>query len=64
VLDDHPSEVETLLGDATKARQKLGWEPEIGFDELVGEMMREDLKAAQRDALCRSEGFQTLSRNE
>jgi GDPmannose 4,6-dehydratase len=59
-----PTEVETLLGDASKARQNLGWEPLIGFDELVREMMREDMKQAERDALCRREGFQTLARNE
>ena len=59
-----PTEVETLLGDATKARDQLGWEPEISFRELVAEMMREDLKEAERDALCRKEGFTTLQRHE
>ncbi|MGB5832282.1 MAG: GDP-mannose 4,6-dehydratase [Thiohalocapsa sp.] len=59
-----PTEVETLLGDAGKAREQLGWVPEIGFAELVSEMMREDLKAAERDQLCAREGFATLSRNE
>ena len=59
-----PTEVETLLGDATKARERLGWAPEIGFDALVSEMMREDLKDAERDDLCRREGYQTLARNE
>ena len=59
-----PTEVETLLGDATKARERLGWEPEIGFDELVSEMMREDLKEAERDALCRREGFPVQDRRE
>jgi len=47
-----PTEVETLLGDAAKARDKLGWEPKISFAALVREMMREDLKEAERDALC------------
>ena len=46
-----PTEVETLLGDATKARQKLGWVPKITFDSLVAEMVREDLKSAKRDEL-------------
>ena len=59
-----PTEVETLLGAATKAREKLGWEPRIGFPELVGEMMREDLEAAQRDALCRRQGFKTPQQHE
>ena len=44
-----PAEVETLLGDATKAKQKLGWIPKISFKELVAEMMREDLKSAERE---------------
>jgi GDPmannose 4,6-dehydratase len=52
-----PAEVETLLGDATKARTKLGWQPRTTFAELVGEMMREDLKAAERDALVNSHGY-------
>ena len=59
-----PTEVETLLGDPTKAREKLGWVPEIGFTDLVREMMREDLKEAERDALCRREGFKTLQQHE
>jgi GDPmannose 4,6-dehydratase len=52
-----PTEVETLLGDATKARQKLGWQPSISFEALVKEMVTEDLKLAQKDALCQREGF-------
>lgn len=59
-----PTEVETLLGDATKARERLGWKPQINFADLVREMVREDLKAAQRDALCSREGFRVLDRNE
>ncbi|MFD2112997.1 GDP-mannose 4,6-dehydratase [Thiorhodococcus fuscus] len=59
-----PTEVETLLGDPTKAREQLGWTPEVGFSELVSEMMREDLKEAERDQLCNREGFTTLLRNE
>ncbi len=46
-----PTEVETLLGDASKAKRELGWEPKIGFDELVREMVAHDYKLAQRDTL-------------
>ena len=52
-----PTEVETLLGDAAKAKRKLGWTPKIRFQELVGEMMREDLKSAERDELVKKHGF-------
>lgn len=48
-----PTEVESLLGDASKARTKLGWVPKISFQELVAEMMREDLKVAERDELIK-----------
>ena len=59
-----PTEVETLLGDSSKAREKLGWVPEISLDEMVAEMVREDLKIAERDELCRREGFRTFDYNE
>jgi len=59
-----PTEVETLLGDPTKAREQLGWTPEVSFGELVSEMMREDMKEAERDQLCNREGFTTLQHNE
>jgi GDPmannose 4,6-dehydratase len=59
-----PAEVETLLGDPTKAREKLGWVPRISWQELVSEMVREDLKSAERDALCRREGFATPDYHE
>jgi len=59
-----PTEVETLLGDAGKAREKLGWKPRISFKDLVAEMVREDLKAAERDELCRREGFRTFDYHE
>src|SRR5437660_2686516 len=52
-----PTEVESLLGDAGKARAKLGWTPKIRFPELVAEMMREDLKSAERDELVKKHGF-------
>jgi len=59
-----PSEVETLLGDASKARQKLGWSPRITFAQLVSEMVREDLKAAERDSLVRKHGYATYDYHE
>jgi GDPmannose 4,6-dehydratase len=52
-----PTEVDTLLGDATKARTELGWRAEIGFEQLVREMVDADLKLAERDALIAREGF-------
>ncbi|MFH7321496.1 GDP-mannose 4,6-dehydratase [Desulfurivibrio sp. D14AmB] len=59
-----PTEVETLLGDATKAREKLGWSPRISFAELVAEMVREDLKAAERDELVKRHGYSTYNYHE
>lgn len=55
-----PTEVDTLLGDASKAREKLGWTPATTFDQLVAEMVAEDFAAAQRDALVRRHGFKPL----
>jgi GDPmannose 4,6-dehydratase len=52
-----PAEVETLLGDASKAHRELGWKSRIGFAELVSEMVAEDLKEAERDALVHKHGF-------
>lgn len=52
-----PAEVETLLGDASKAREKLGWYPKTSFEELVNEMVREDLKSAERDELVKRHGY-------
>ena len=52
-----PTEVETLLGDPSKAKQKLGWSPKTSFSELVSEMVHEDLKSAQRDELVKKHGF-------
>lgn len=52
-----PTEVETLLGDASKARQALGWSPQVPFEALVEEMVREDLRIAQRDSLIERQGF-------
>ena len=55
-----PCEVETLLGDPTKAKEKLGWVPEISIGELVKEMMHYDLEIVKRDALCDEHGYETL----
>ena len=59
-----PTEVETLLGDSTKAREKLGWVPEITLEQMVGEMVRADLNIAERDEMCKREGFTTFDYNE
>ncbi|MEW6540789.1 MAG: GDP-mannose 4,6-dehydratase [Bacillota bacterium] len=59
-----PAEVDTLLGDPTKAKEKLGWQPKVTFRELVAEMVREDLKDAERDHLCKTNGFKTFKYNE
>ncbi|MEO5339398.1 MAG: GDP-mannose 4,6-dehydratase [Magnetococcus sp. MYC-9] len=59
-----PTEVETLLGDPTKARQKLGWVPRISFEEMVTEMVQEDLKLAEKDALVRRKGYQVFNFHE
>lgn len=59
-----PTEVESLLGDPTKAKEKLGWEPKTTFSELVTEMMRSDLEEARRDELCKNEGFTVLNHHE
>jgi GDPmannose 4,6-dehydratase len=55
-----PTEVETLLGDATKAREQLGWTPKITFEEMVQEMMQTDLALAQRDDLVEREGYKAF----
>jgi GDPmannose 4,6-dehydratase len=59
-----PTEVETLLGDASKARAKLGWTPKTPFRELVSEMVRQDLKEAERDELVKHHGFSTYNYHE
>ena len=59
-----PTEVETLLGDATKAKQKLGWTAKIGFSQLVSEMVESDLEVAKRDSLVAKEGFKVYSYHE
>src|SRR5450759_1472857 len=59
-----PTEVETLLGDPTKAKEKLGWTPKITFHELVAEMVREDLKSAERDELVKKHGYTAYDYHE
>ena len=59
-----PTEVETLLGDPSKAKAKLGWTPKISFAELVSEMVREDLKSAERDELVKKHGYKTMDYRE
>lgn len=59
-----PTEVETLLGDPTKAKEKLGWQPKVTFKELVCEMVREDLKDAEKDQLCKREGYRVMRYHE
>ena len=59
-----PTEVETLLGDPTKARTNLGWYPRTSFEQLVSEMIREDLKSAERDELVKRHGFATFDFHE
>ncbi|MCK5419495.1 MAG: GDP-mannose 4,6-dehydratase, partial [Desulfobacterales bacterium] len=59
-----PTEVDTLLGDSSKARKQLGWEPKTTFKELVKEMVTMDLMEAEKDQLCLQEGFQTYNQAE
>jgi len=55
-----PTEVDALLGDATKARTRLGWQPQTSFATLVKEMVAADLELARRDALIAREGFRAF----
>ena len=59
-----PTEVETLLGDTTKAREKLGWTPKITLAELVAEMVVSDYASAKRDSLVKLAGFQAYDYHE
>jgi len=55
-----PTEVESLLGDPTKAKKKLGWKPKISFSDMVAEMIREDIQEAKKDEYCKNGGFKTF----
>lgn len=59
-----PTEVETLLGDPTKAKTQLGWSPQTSFHDLVSEMAQEDLKSAERDMLIAREGYKAMAYHE
>jgi GDPmannose 4,6-dehydratase len=59
-----PAEVETLLGDPAKAKSELGWQPRISFEDMVKEMVAYDMKEADRDALCKKEGFKVCNYDE
>ncbi len=59
-----PTEVETLLGDPAKAKEKLGWEPKISFEEMVREMVGHDLRQARKDKLCNDHGFEICNYHE
>jgi len=59
-----PTEVENLLGDPSKAKQKLGWEPKITFQEMVTDMVKQDFVLAKKDHLCQTHGFDTFDYNE
>lgn len=52
-----PTEVDALLGDPTKAKEKFGWEPRITFEEMIQEMIERDLEEAAREFICRRNGF-------
>ncbi len=59
-----PAEVETLLGDPSKAKTQLGWTPKITINDLVNEMVDADLQLAKQDLLCKQKGFKVLNRHE
>ena len=59
-----PAEVETLLGDPTKAKARLGWEPATTFEQLVKEMVEADYTAARRDSLVKLAGFRAFDHHE
>jgi len=59
-----PAEVDTLLGDPSKARRKLGWEPRVSFDELVTEMIMADLREAEKDTMVQQKGYRIYGNSE
>ncbi len=56
-----PTEVDLLIGDATKAKEKLNWTPEIGLEEMINEMMASDLKLFKKDKYLKDGGYDTLN---
>ena len=56
-----PTEVDNLLGDSSKARKCLGWEPETSFSDMVSQMVTEDIEEAEKDQLCKESGFKVLN---
>jgi GDPmannose 4,6-dehydratase len=59
-----PTEVDELLGDSSKARKSLGWEPKISFQEMISAMVKADVEEASRDQFCKDQGFKVLNFNE
>jgi GDPmannose 4,6-dehydratase len=59
-----PTEVDSLLGNPKKAREKLGWEPAIKFEEMISEMVAHDLEETKRDLLCKSSGYKIINNYE
>lgn len=59
-----PTEVDSLLGDASKAKEDLGWVPEVSFEQLVAEMMQQDMQIAERDSLVERSGYQAFKHHE
>lgn len=59
-----PTEVETLLGNPAKAKEKLGWAPRISFEEMIAEMVQHDIEEARMDVLCKDSGFTIMTRHE
>jgi GDPmannose 4,6-dehydratase len=59
-----PTEVDELLGDSSRARKSLGWEPKISFQEMISAMVKADVEEASRDQFCKDQGFKVLNFNE
>lgn len=59
-----PTEMDYILGDASKGKKELGWEPRISFQELISKIVKGDLPEAERDQLCRESGYRIINFNE
>jgi len=59
-----PTEVDILLGDSSKAKEKLGWQPKVTFRELISKMVREDIREAEKDVSLKKHGFDTYNHFE